>query len=305
MQTKPTLTIFDTAGLSLESPVSPAGTLFTYYPSETPESFHYHDALELGYCEWGTGLFNVNGEATTFCGKCASVIYPGQVHIAQSLNEEKSLWHFIYIDLEYLFAGSEFADILFLKRLKSDNWRSYSFPSVMSYDDYPEIYNLCADIMNEAARWDKNSVPAIQGLVYALLKKHERLMTPIDENDAALLSEKMDLLRELGPTLNYMNSRYTESISIDDILQVAKMSKSNLQRKMIAVTGMAPLKYIHHLRMNYATVLLLHSRNTVTEIASAVGYNISSFNRQFLKNFGITPTEWRKRNQKKDPPNAK
>lgn len=304
MPIEPTPTLFDTTGLSVEQPVSPVGNLFTYYPSDTPESFHYHDFLELGYSEWGTGLFNVNGEITPFCGKCASVIYSGQVHIAQSINSEKSLWHFIYIDLEYLFAGSEFADILFLRRLKSGSWRNYRFPSVMTYDDHPDIYRLCADIMAEAAKWDESSVPAIQGLVYALLKKHERLMTPIDENDAASTTEKTDLMRELGPTLNYINSRYTEPITIDDILSVAKMSKSNLQRKMIAVTGKAPMRYIHHLRMNYATVLLLNSRNTVTEIASAVGYNISSFNRQFIKKFGVTPTEWRKRNQKKDSKNA-
>lgn len=304
MPIEPTPILFDTAGLSVSAPVSPLGELFTYYPSEKPESFHYHDCLELGYCEWGNGLFNVNGKLMPFCGKCASVIYSGQVHIAQSINGEQSRWHFLYIDLEYLFAGSEFADILFLKRLKADNWKNYRFPSVMAYEEHPDIYHLCMDIMDEAARWDESSVPTIQGLVYALLKKHERLMSPISEDGAASLPEKTDLLRELGPALNYISTRYTEQITVDDILQVAKMSKSNLQRKMIAVTGQTPLRYIHHLRMNYATVLLLNSRNTVTEVASAVGYNVSSFNRQFMKQFGTTPTEWRRRNQKQSTRNT-
>lgn len=295
MQKEPTPTVFDTAGLSVEHPVSPEGQLFTYYPSETPENFHYHDCLELGYCEWGTGLFNVNGEPMPFCGKCASVIYAGQVHIAQSLNAEKSLWHFIYIDLEYLFAGSEFADILFLKRLKSNHWSKYRFPSVMSCQEHPDIYRLCEEIMAEAAKWDDRSVAAVQGLVYALLKKHERLMTPVGREDTVSLAEKTDLIRELGPTLNYISGNYTEAITVDDIVQVAKMSKSNLQRKMIALTGRAPLQYVHHLRMNYAAVLLSNSGSTVAEIAAAVGYNISSFNRQFMKKYGVTPSEWRKK----------
>ncbi len=293
MQFDSNVAIFDTVDLSIEHPFSPEGSLFTYYPSASPKMFHYHNFLELGYCESGTGVFNIDGRPVPFHGRCTSVIYDGQVHIAQSINSEGSLWHFLYIDLNCLFADCEFAGVDFLKRMKFNNWKNYEFPSILPEAEYPAFYALCRDILDECAAMRGNAIQTVQGLTYSLLKKHERLFA---EMPAAVRQRGSvpSLVQELGPTLNYINKNYRENITIDDLVSVAKMSKSNLQRKMIACTGKAPVQYIRHLRLKYATALLLDDTKTVAEIAELVGYNLSSFNRQFLKEYGMTPTAWRK-----------
>jgi len=295
MQFEPNITIFDTTGLTIEHPISPEGYLFTYYPSESPEILHYHDFLEIGYCEKGTGVFHINGELIPFNDKCVSIVYGGQAHIARSINANKSLWHFLYIDLNCLFAGSELVDTNFVKRMKFNNWANYLFPQILPEKDYPEFYHICQAIMHEAASFNAGSLSVIQGLTYALLKMHDRLFADGNKTGQA---NKIDLMRELGEVINYLNENYTEDITIEDITRVAKMSKSNLQRKMIAFTGKAPLQYIHYLRMKYAIALLNDNRKSIMEIAVESGYNLSSFNRQFQKEFGCSPSAWRKTHSK-------
>lgn len=76
------------------------------------------------------------------------------------------------------------------------------------------------------------------------------------------------------------------------------MSKSTLQRDMIAFTGMAPIEYIHHLRMKRATILLMNDQ-PIADVAFDVGYNtLSSFNRHFLQKFGVAPSQWRKEHRR-------
>lgn len=283
--------VFDTETFSPDHPVSPEGELFTYYPFEEPEALHYHDFLELGYCEWGSGLFYVDGEVVPFSGPCCSIIYPGQMHIAQSIGPEKSLWHFLYIDLKSLFAGVYLTLVSGLKAMSS---HMYDFPALLPRETAPELYELCVGIMRESSHMGEHYLAVIRGLTTALLATHSRLMTP-----AKTIRRNQDqLLARLGNALGYINQHYMEDITIDNLTEAGGISKSTLQRDMIAFTGMAPLQYIHHLRMKRAAVLLMNKR-PVADVAFDVGYNtISSFNRHFLAAFGASPTQWRKANEK-------
>lgn len=287
MQFDSSAPIFDSETFSDAHPVSPEGELFTYCPLEEPESLHFHDFLELGYCEWGSGMFHVEGEILPFSGKCCSIIYPGQNHIAQSIGQEKSLWHFLYIDLKHLYPGGELMMVAGLKAMSS---HLYDFPVLIPYEEDPALYQLCVMIMQEAAETRPGYLSALRGLTTALLARHSRLMLPAQ----TVRRDQERLLARLGDTLTYIRQHYMEEITIAHLTQVSGLSKSTLQRDMIAFTGMAPLQYIHHLRMKRAAVLLLNG-SSVTDAAFEVGYNaISSFNRHFLNEFGISPTQWRK-----------
>ncbi len=295
VQLEPHFSIFDTENFSPEHPVSPEGSLFTYYPSETPAHLHYHDFLEIGYSEGGTGIFIIDGEPISFKGRCTAIIYKGQPHIAKSLSAEKSLWHFLYVDVRNLFSGGDFVDLAFLQRLKCSNIDGYRFPCVMPEREQPEIYELCKLILAEAAAAKERYIPTLQGLVYSLLNMHDRLFVPADESTPPRRNaDKNDLLAEIGETLNYISEHYMEELTVEELVSVSNMSKSNLQRKMIAFTGLAPLQYIHSLRMKHATAELMDGRKPIEQIAQDVGYSLSCFNRQFRKRYGVSPTEWKR-----------
>lgn len=234
MHFKSYIEVFDTTPLTAEHPFSPHGVLFTYYPSEEPENLHYHNFLELGYCEKGTGVFIIDGEIIPFHGKCASIIYDGQVHIAKSINNEKSLWHFLYIDLSKLFTGVEANELKLLKPLEHDK---YSFPNIIPCEEDDGIYALCREIMAEAAAEKPDHLAEIRSLVISLLLKHGRYFTK-KEGD---VRERASLMDEIGELLNYVNIHYMENITIDDLVEKTHMSKATLQRKMTAFFGISPI----------------------------------------------------------------
>lgn len=295
MQIEPNIVIFDTTQHSIEHPFSPEGTLYTSYLSETPSALHYHDFFEIGYSEHGTGIFNVGGEPIPFHGPSCSIIYPGLAHIAQSAGGDRSLWHFLYIDLRLLFAGGSFADSSFLRELPAERWQNYDYPSILSQADYPEFYEIIRQIMAETSSLKPGALDVVRGLVFSLLRMHERLFLPLEGADGDEARDtRLYLMKELEPALNFIIEHYAEKIEIEDLVSVSRLSKSNLQRKMIALTGHAPLQYVHFIRLRHACAQLLDPKNSISDIAGSVGYNLSSFNRQFRKEFGISPSEWRK-----------
>lgn len=296
MQIEPNITIFDTTHLSAEHPLSPEGSLYSAYLSEVPAPLHYHDFFEIGYCERGTGVFNVGGDLIPFHGECVSIIYEGQAHIAQSTNTERSFWHFLYIDLPLLFAGGSFPIPETLGQLRCLRWQDYSFPCILPRDEYPDFFELVRQILAESSAMEPGALGSIRGLVYALLTKHERLFVPLPSGTSAGSPSRIYLMQELEPALNYINRHFSEPITVDQLVAVSSLSKSNLQRKMIALTGRPPLRYVHLTRLKYACALLADRSRSIAEAAAEVGYNLSSFNREFRREFGMSPSEWMKKN---------
>ncbi len=278
---------FDPRKLTKEHPFMPEGFLDTYIPYLEPSALHYHDFLEIGYCEDGSGLFYIDGQIIPFSGACCTIIYGGQIHIAQAVDPASSRWHFSYINLQKLFTDT---DLIAVDGLKAMASHLYDFPAMVAQAEDPILYGLLRSNRTEAAEKREGYLTAMRGMLTALLTRHSRYMVPakkVRENQEQILSR-------LGDTLVYINQHYMDDITIDQLTAASGASKSTLQRDMIAFTGLAPMHYIHHLRMKRATILLMSDR-PVADIAFDVGYNsLSSFNRHFLQEFGISPTQWRK-----------
>lgn len=71
------------------------------------------------------------------------------------------------------------------------------------------------------------------------------------------------------------------------------MSRSNLYRKIEALTNQSTHEFIRSLRLKRAAQLLKKSSGSVTDIAYAVGFNnLSYFSKTFRQQFGQTPREY-------------
>jgi AraC-like DNA-binding protein len=74
---------------------------------------------------------------------------------------------------------------------------------------------------------------------------------------------------------------------------MVNMSRSNLFRKLKAITGQTPIEFIYVTRLNHALTLLQEGTLTIAEVAYEAGFkNPSSFSKSFKKHFGKTPTEF-------------
>ncbi|PWJ56911.1 signal transduction histidine kinase [Dyadobacter jejuensis] len=82
-----------------------------------------------------------------------------------------------------------------------------------------------------------------------------------------------------------------ESFSVVELGATLGMSRSNLFRKLKAITGQTPIEFIYYIRLNYSVELLLERKLNISEIAYEVGFkNPSSFSKSFRKQFGKSPS---------------
>lgn len=84
------------------------------------------------------------------------------------------------------------------------------------------------------------------------------------------------------------------------------MGNKQLYRKLKALTGRTPVEYLRDIRMRKAALLLGEGKFSVSEVMYTVGFSSSSyFSKCFQKAFGMTPTEYIKREipyKQKDEP---
>lgn len=82
----------------------------------------------------------------------------------------------------------------------------------------------------------------------------------------------------------------------EDIAKQVGLSYSSFRSRFREETGLSPGKYLVTKKMEYACQLLLQSGQNIAEISYAVGYRDPlSFSKQFKKQFGISPSEFRQR----------
>ncbi|WP_185731487.1 hybrid sensor histidine kinase/response regulator transcription factor [Larkinella rosea] len=83
-------------------------------------------------------------------------------------------------------------------------------------------------------------------------------------------------------------------LSIDEICQRLRMSRSTLHLKLVALTGLSTTRYIRALRLNKAKELLTSSDLNIAEVGYAVGFEDAKyFSRVFSEEFGVSPGQYR------------
>lgn len=81
--------------------------------------------------------------------------------------------------------------------------------------------------------------------------------------------------------------------SVQQLADEMFVSRSNLQRKMKSLTGMAPNEYIKLIRLKKAAELLLSDNYRINEVCYMCGFNTPSyFTSCFFKQFGVLPKEF-------------
>ncbi|MFF7929870.1 AraC family transcriptional regulator N-terminal domain-containing protein [Streptomyces sp. NPDC007940] len=91
-------------------------------------------------------------------------------------------------------------------------------------------------------------------------------------------------------TARWIRDHCTEPLGIDEIAEVARMSPATLHRHFKAATGMSPLRFQKHLRLQEARRLLFTNDVTAAQVAREVGYvSATQFSREYRRAYGLPP----------------
>jgi len=103
----------------------------------------------------------------------------------------------------------------------------------------------------------------------------------------------------------YVEAHLDESISLEQLVQHAGVSRFYLCKLFKKSTGMTVTEHVARMRLEKAKALLVDPANRISEVAFAAGFgSIPQFNSVFKRYVGVAPTEYRESLQQELPPGS-
>lgn len=167
--------------------------------------------------------------------------------------------------------------------------KEHNFKSrlVLKPKDFEKIHILTDIMLSEYQSKDEGWQTLLEASFMTLVVMLSRLYS--FENS----SDKIDIIN-IAMSISYIESHYTEDISIDILAKISHYSPRHFTRIFIATYHTTPLNYIISLRINHACSLLKESRLPISNIAFQCGFSDSNyFCRIFKKRLGLTPKQFR------------
>ena len=142
---------------------------------------------------------------------------------------------------------------------------------------------LGADVATEVACWFQHPMMRGQGVT-------QRRPTFATESTVDMLP------KPIRNAVEIFGQNIEDPVSISDVAEQVGVSSRQLERMFRSSTGTTPLRYYRSLRVNKARQLLLYSKDSIIEIAIAVGYSsASTLAKNYMQVFGVRPGDDRKK----------
>jgi AraC-like DNA-binding protein len=134
---------------------------------------------------------------------------------------------------------------------------------------------------------DVDSLNIENDLADVFIHLSERRMSE-PRNDLAIRDEQNKILR----VKDYLHGYYRKNISVEDLAEIAQLSRFHLMRTFRRDVGLSPHTYLTQIRVEAAKKLLSEGASIV-DVASDIGFTDQShFTRHFKRMTGVTPGQY-------------
>ena len=138
------------------------------------------------------------------------------------------------------------------------------------------------------------SISENSSLKYNLLKKSVEYFI-IYTSFSAIEENEITIPDKLATIISYIESNYWQNITVADLSGVGNISESALYKLFTSSLSESPKQYIRKRRMFHASTMLINSDKSIADIAIENGfYDPFYFSKEFKKDFGLSPSEYRK-----------
>ncbi len=269
---------------------------FNIYICSIPLDFaavpiHWHNDMEIIYIKKGSGIITVNLEPLEVKQGDIVIVPPGQLHSIEQQKDFTMEYENIIFQLSMLMTTPDDSctEEFFQPFLQGQTF----FPNYFSSDSilYPSLSH-CLNIMDEICKSFHNGYQlAIKGQLFSFFYA---LIPSIESSKIPLKNKSLDRLKDI---LKYIETNYSQKISIADAAKICGFSKSHFMKYFKSNMSVSFMNYLNDYRLIMASRLLLSSSDTIVNIAAETGFeNLSYFNRIFKRKYHCTPTRFRLRN---------
>ncbi|RKN85549.1 AraC family transcriptional regulator [Paenibacillus ginsengarvi] len=253
---------------------------------------HHHNYAELSFFIEGGGVETVNGVSHRLMPGSVSLVLPYQMHIIRGDVDQKLRKYCCMFDIQLL------------TELNDDRWFSYMLygvgantPSSVHFDEseFERIHSIFEFLRQEYEDADRPGRPQLirTKLNEALLLFLRKGITARTEqqSEAPGADDKTRLQWQL---LQFVHTHFDERLSLKELSERFYLSVPYLSRFFKSHVGMGFVDYLHRLRIERASSMLLNTEMTIHEIAFDVGFdNSRTFSRVFRELKGKTASEYR------------
>ena len=226
-----------------------------------------HSHLELIYLTEGATIVSLNGKDFLLERGDFFLAFPNQIHLYHDTNPVQG---FIAI-----FSPDLFTDLtnLFSKKIPA---MPVIKKTQYSFDPFPILEGICKN----NTYFEQISA---KGYLLTLLGKLLPLMELVTDKSTPDTTMRI---------LQFCMEHYTEPLTLELTADKLQLSKYHISHIFKQRSHMSFPTFINYMRIEYACTLLERG-NTITDTAFASGFSsIRSFNRAFLQNMNMTPSEY-------------
>ena len=243
---------------------------------------HFHAAYTIGFNESGLGRCQYHGENRVLGSGSFNLINPGDIHTGQVASPTG--WSFRNIYIEF----SQIEPLLAQLDWPGQGIPYFKEPIFQKSSLQPIFYNLFYSLTVPNSRLKQQSLLLnLLSTLFQLNAEHSVSVRPAKPESKAVAHVR-----------RYLENRYTENVSLDELAQLVNLSPYYLIRCFRQQVGCAPHQYQSHWQLAQAKRALgQNSGQSLAAIATSHGfYDQSHFNRAFKKTYGVTPGQYQKGN---------
>lgn len=253
-------------------------------------ALHHHQEMELGICLYGEGITYVSNRIYHFHTGDLQIVRPEEPHLSATKEGTESAWIWISLDPFRLLLSLGITDVAKIRRMLKEG-----FSGVFTPKEHPTLARLLHKLHEGTKDGRQMEEWEAAFLVGELLYECQRIGA-IDEGTPGDNTPE-----RLGPTIAYISEHYAdpEAMREEAIAAKAGVSPSYLRLLFQKHAGISPKAFVIRIRLAAAEHLLRTEDTAVLEVALRCGFGqISCFNRTFRRAFGMTPSEYRRKNRK-------
>ena len=253
--------------------------------------WHWHTEFEFVYVETGTVYFGISDKQ--FALSEGQGVFINSKILHRYFSQEKAIVpNFVLMPV-------------FLAPQDSLIYQKYVLPIMSSPMDY-QIFSQdipwqaqALSLMREMMAAQENASDVelvnsylIQKIWHILYQNTDVEHMGKKENYSASSQARLQLM------MQYIHQKFAYNISLSDIADQAKVSKSTALNLFQRYLGISPVTYLVNYRLQEAAKLLASTEKKVTVISKDTGFDsVDYFCKAFKKYYKLTPTEYRKKAQ--------
>lgn len=236
---------------------------------------HYHSSIEIIFIESGELYAIINGKQVIARKNQILIVPSYYIHSYKTPKQVKTL--VLIVPLEY----TSYFRKLFSRRTFTD----YIYSGERSGEIIFALKQLANQDPDVASQITHGYVEVILGILTESLQMTE-------------ITDKTNF-HKFQEILKYVNDNFTANLSLKNVSEKFFYSPCHLSHLFNEHIGYSFPEYLNILRSKYCAKLLIEENITISKAAFVSGFNsINSFNRNFKRQFGITPTEYKNKYSK-------